>query len=313
MNIIDFHCDTISKLLCENKGNSLYSNSFSVDIKKLRKANSIAQFFALFISLEKNQDPLDICLKMLDKFYTEIDKNKSDIRLCKNYNDLIKNISKGYISAFLTIEEGAALKGNLYNLRNFYRLGVRLITLTWNFPNEIGYPNYKKTFINKGLTTFGFEVIEEMNNLGMLIDVSHLSDAGFYDVAKCSKYPFVASHSNSRSVTDHPRNLKDDMIKILADKGGILGINFEKTFLGNKSISRVEDMVSHITHIRNIGGIDVISLGSDFDGISDGLEMKNIGEISKLISSLKNHGFSEDEIEKICCKNALRVIKDVLK
>ncbi|KEI06120.1 dipeptidase [Clostridium botulinum] len=309
MEVIDFHCDTISQIYTNNC--ELLSNDFSVDIKKLQNAHSLAQFFALFVELNPKEDPFDVCCNMLNKFYDEISKNKNTISLATNYQELMKNKSENKISAFLTIEEGAVLKGSISNLKKFYDNGVRLITLTWNFPNEIGYPNAIAKFRNEGLTPFGIELIHEMNNLNMIIDVSHLSDGGFYDVAKYSKAPFVASHSNSRSITNHPRNLTDDMIKIISEKGGIIGINFFGEFLGGGNFSKIEDMLHHIDHIKNIGGIDVLSLGSDFDGIDSILEIPNIGKIDKLIHALKLHGFSENDIEKIFYKNALRLIKEV--
>jgi membrane dipeptidase len=168
--------------------------------------------------------------------------------------------------------------------------------------------------VNRGLKDFGIELVHAMNDLGMVIDVSHLSDGGFYDVVKYSKDPFIASHSNARAVCDHKRNLTDEMIKILSEKGGITGINFERSFLNTNGKSTVEDMIRHIKHIYNIGGIDVISLGTDFDGInSKGNEIDNIGDIHKLSFELSKIGFNEDSIEKIFYKNAMRVIKDVMK
>jgi membrane dipeptidase len=312
MHVIDFHCDTIHELLKSEKDSNLYKNNLSVDIEKMKKGGSLAQFFALYINLEKTNNPLDTCLKLLDKFYIELDKNKKHLSLATNYNDIIKNNLENKISAFLTIEGGEALNGSLYNLRNFHRLGVSLITLTWNFPNEIGFPNCKEEYMNKGLTTFGIELVEELNRLCMLIDVSHLSDKGFYDVAKFSKKPFVASHSNSRAITNHPRNLTDDMIKILSEAGGIIGVNFEESFLGTNSPASISDMVKHIKHIKTVGGIEVISLGSDFDGIDIPSEIENIAQMGKLIDELKKNSFSEEDIEKIFYKNALRIIKDVL-
>ena len=311
MNVIDFHCDTISKLMNNKQKSELKRNNFSIDIKKLKKGNSLAQFFALFLNSRYVEDTLEYCLNMLDKFYTEIRKNKESIALVKSYDELMDNKSKNKLSAFLTIEEGGAIKGKLYNLRNFYRLGVRLMTLTWNYPNEIGYPNFKKEYMEKGLTNFGHEVIEEMNRLHMIIDVSHLSDGGFYDVLKLSKRPFIASHSNSRFITNHPRNLTDSMIKELSTKGGIMGINFYNKFLGKSDISKIDDMILHIKHIYKVGGIDVIALGSDFDGIECDVEIKDAGEMYKLQDKLKKSGFNEDAIEKIFYKNALRVIKDM--
>jgi Zn-dependent dipeptidase, microsomal dipeptidase homolog len=312
MNFIDFHCDTIEVLLNNPNSWSLSKNNLSVDIEKMKKGNSLAQFFALYINQEETKNPLDTCLEMVDKFYLELDKNIDSVALATNYKDLTKNKQKGKISAFLTIEGGEAINGSLYNLRNFYRLGVRLITLTWNFPNEIGFPNCKDEYVYRGLTSFGHELIGEMNNLSMIIDVSHLSDKGFYDVARISKKPFIASHSNSRTITNHPRNLTDEMIKILSQKGGVMGINFEKSFLGENIPAEVSDMINHIKHIRKVGGIDVIAIGSDFDGVELPSEITNIGEIDKLAFELKKNNFSEDEIEKIFYKNALRVIKDTL-
>jgi len=312
MNVIDLHCDTILKCMEDGEKFGIAENEFSIDLKKLKQANSLAQFFALYVDLKEFEDPFKYCMKMANKFFRELEKNKDQIKIAKNYNDIINNNKQGKLSAFLAIEEGGVLKGDINNLRSFHELGVRLITLTWNYPNEIGFPNCEAQYSVQGLTEFGKEVVEEMNSLGMIIDVSHLSDSGFYDVAMLSSKPFVASHSNARNVTPHLRNLSDEMIKVLSNKGGVMGINFEKSFLGKEPISRVDEMVAHINHIKNVGGIDVIAIGTDFDGISDGLEIENIGQINKLILGLGRNHFSEAEIEKILYKNATRVIKDTL-
>jgi membrane dipeptidase len=162
-------------------------------------------------------------------------------------------------------------------------------------------------------------VVEEMNRLGMLIDVSHLSDGGFDDVLNHTHYPIIASHSNSRTQTDHPRNLTDKMIRKLAENGGVMGINFFNNFLveglleNRWEVSTVESMVRHIKHICNIGGIDVVGIGSDFDGIPNLVEIEDISQMSKLSDALLREGFGYDEVEKIFYKNGLRLIKDVLK
>lgn len=312
MRPIDMHCDTVLRFMKDKENLGLYENDLDIDIKKMKKANSLAQFFAMYVDLKKEGDPLETCLEMIDKFYVELEKNASYISLATNFEEIIKNDSEGKMSAILSIEEGGVLKGKLYNLRNFYRLGVRAITITWNTPNEIGFSNIKEEYSNKGLTRFGEEVVHEMNKLGMLIDVSHLSDKGFYDVARLTSKPFIASHSNSRTMKEHSRNLSDDMIRTLSESGGVMGICFERDFLGESENARVKDMIRHIKHIRNIGGIDVIALGSDFDGCHPNAEISNIGEIQKLAHGLRASEFSEDEIDKIFYKNALRVIKDVL-
>jgi membrane dipeptidase len=189
------------------------------------------------------------------------------------------------------------------------------MTLLWNYENQLGYPNFQIEHKDKGLKEFGIQVVEEMNRLGMLIDVSHLSDGGFYDVAKYSKQPFVASHSNARECTMHLRNLTDDMIRVLAEKGGIMGLNFESFFLNEgepTALSTVEDMIRHLKHIRNVGGIDVMAIGTDFDGTMHSSQIAHLGEMEKLTVALKKNRFSEEEIDKIYYKNALRIIKQVL-
>ena len=310
MYLIDLHCDTIMRLFDEKK--VLFKNDCGIDIQKLCKGDSLAQFFALFVNLEFTDNPLERCLAMLDCFYNELTKNVDFIALATDYETLLQNQENGKLSAFLSIEEGGTLQGKLSNLRNFHRLGVRMITLTWNHPNEIGFPNFGEVHSDKGLTAFGHEVVSEMNRLGMLIDVSHLSDRGFYDVANSSNKPFLASHSNARTMTGHPRNLTDDMLRLLAEKGGVTGITFAKQFLGTKDISLVEDIVRHIKHVKKIGGIEVLSVGTDLDGTAPKLEIDNIGSMDKLLYALEQNGFNESEIEKIFYKNALRVIKDVL-
>jgi len=311
LNLIDFHCDTIYKLK-KNENQSLSTNTLSVDLCKMKKACSMAQFFALFVSLDETSEPLSECLNMLDLFNKELALNSAKIKLAKTYAELIENCKNGYMSSFLTIEEGSVIEGNLNNLKELFNLGVRLMTLTWNFPNEIGFPGCNNIYMDKGLTPFGHDVVEKMNELPMIIDVSHLSDKGFYEVADISKKPFIASHSNSRAITDHSRNLTDKMIKTLANNGGVMGINFEKSFLGSSPYGRVSEMIEHINHIRNVGGIDVLSIGSDFDGIETNSEIYDISQMEKLKDALIKNKFSENEIEKIFYKNALRFIKDTL-
>lgn len=312
MQIIDLHCDTISCLMTAEECSGLRRNNLSIDVQKLLAGQAMAEFFALYVDKEEHTDPFAYCLLMLDRFYQELARNTDTLQYAGNSDDLFRAANQHKIAAFLTVEEGGVLKGNLAYLRILYRLGVRLLTLTWNYPNEIGFPNKLKAYRQLGLTDFGREVVREMNRLGMIIDVSHLSDAGFYDVARLSTKPFVASHSNARSMTEHPRNLTDDMIKVIADKGGIIGLNFAAPFLGTSSVSQISDMVRHLNHLRKIGGTDVLAMGTDFDGIERKLEIDNMGEIGKLTDALQKAQWTPEEIEKLFYRNALRLIKDVL-
>ncbi len=314
--LIDLHCDTILECHLSEKRQRLYKNELCVDLEKMKKADSLAQVFALYVDMKSTDNPTQYALDMLDLFYNELDNNQEIIGFAATAQDIDKNRSQGKLSAMLAIEEGAVLGGSIANLRNFYRLGVRFLTITWNYPNQLGYPNFLFEHQDKGLTEFGREVAAEMNRLGMLIDVSHLSDAGFYDVAKLSKQPFIATHSNARACTPHPRNLTDDMIRLLADKGGVMGLNFESFFLnaGEPTIhSSIEDMLRHLKHIRNIGGIEVMAVGTDFDGTTHTAEIANMGEMDKLAEAMKKNGFSEEEVDHIYYKNAWRLIKEVLK
>lgn len=311
MRYIDFHCDTAGRILYENEG--LKSNNFSVDINKMKKGNALAQVFAMFIDAGEVKDPYIEFQKMYANFMEELKKNEGDIEVVRNLNELNEAEKKGKMGAFISIEEGEVIKGDVEKLREVYDKGIRIITLTWNYKNKLGYPNYNFIYKDRGLTSKGIEIVNEMENLGIIPDASHLSDGGFYDLVKICKKPFIASHSNSRSITKHPRNLTDDMIKLLADKGGVMGINFCSDFLGKNKVSSIEDMVSHIKHIKNVGGIDVISLGSDFDGIENEVEINDASEMGKLENALIKEGFTYDEIEKIYYKNALRVFYETLK
>lgn len=316
MGIIDLHCDTIKKIY-ELQEESLYENSYSVDIKKLIHGKVDAQFFAMFLNKawieEQKLDIYKYTKEFYKVFVKELEENQEYIKLAKNDSDVKANREKGILSAFLTIEEGHFLEDKIERLEEFYELGLRLITLTWNYENCIGYPNsYDKNDMKKGLKNFGFQVVEKMNELGMIIDVSHLSDGGFYDCIKHSKKPVIASHSNARAITNVPRNLTDEMMGLLADKGGIMGLNFCPHFLGEGEISKVEDMIRHTKHIKNKAGIDVLALGTDFDGIDGELEISNIGEMNKLLIALDRAGFKTSEIEKISYLNAERIIEECL-
>ena len=331
MKIVDMHCDTIHELLNKKNKNQNYSlneNDLSIDINKMIQGNYLLQNFAAFVSLGHFDNPVLRCQQLIDMFYEQIELNKDTIAPVFKFVDIEKNFKEGRISAMLTLEEGGVVFDDLAMLRNYYRLGVRMITLTWNYPNGIAYPNVdgrnnnsfkdtKKINTVDGLTEFGISYVKEMERLGIIIDVSHLSDAGFYDVLKHTTKPFVASHSNARSICDVARNMSDDMILKLAERKGVMGINFYGDFLkqsetGNEH-SLIEDMVKHIRYIYNLAGIDVIGLGSDFDGISGELEIKDASMMQMLVKALQEDGFTQEEIEKICYKNVLRVYKEILK
>jgi len=305
------HCDTAGRIFYENL--DLKNQLCKVNIEKLKKGGSLGQVFAFFVNQELNNDPYEEFLKLYNNFMEEINRNLKDIEIVRNTKELKMAEKAHKIGAFLSIEEGEVIKGSIANLKKVYEMGIRILTVTWNYKNQLAYPNIEYIHQNKGLTKKGMEVIEECEALGIIPDVSHLSDAGFYDLISICKKPFIASHSNARAITNHPRNLDDNMIKLLAEKGGIMGINFCAHFLGNESVSSIEEMIFHMKHIRNVGGIDVLAIGSDFDGILNEVEIKDISELDKLQVALKNNNFKESEIEKIFYKNVIRVFDETLK
>ena len=262
---------------------------------------------------ENDTQSFDFALGMYGVFKTELAKNADYIKQVRSADELEAACREGKIGALLTVEEGGICGNSIDRLEKLYDMGVRLITLTWNYENSLGYPNSDDPAVmGAGLKPFGIEFIERMQQLGMLIDVSHLSEGGFWDVVKHSKKPFVASHSNARAVRDFRRNLSDAQLKALAEAGGVTGINFYHNFLGEDGSGSMEQIMTHIKHMRNVAGIDVIAVGSDFDGITGNTAMKDASELTMLTDALDKAGFTSSEIEKICWKNALRVIKDVL-
>lgn len=335
MKVVDMHCDTIGAIFEKrNKGIAcnLRKNDLHLDVNKMEKGNYFMQNFAMFIDLKRYKSPYKTLLEMIDCYDKEILANGDKLAKVLKYEDIAENEAKKKISSLLTLEEGGALEGSLENLQQVYDRGIRMITLNWNYPNGVGNPNVKINVNKKGeivgkpdftkpdkengLTTWGFELLEAMEHLGIIPDVSHLSDAGFYDILNHSKKPFVASHSNARSICNHVRNMDDEMIKLLANKGGVMGMNFCAAFTSplknEQEFGTIKDIVSHIKYIKNIAGIDVIGLGSDFDGIPSNIEMKDASYMPVLANELLKNKFTYEEVEKIFYKNVLRLYKELL-
>ena len=316
--IIDLHCDTASEML---DGRSLYQNDGMVSIEKLKSGGVFCQFFAMYINMADHASPSDgyeHLKKMHSNFMKELEHNGEHIALAKTASEIsaiceVGKIAAGKIVAVLTIEEGGVLDGKIERLDELYRMGVRLITISWNNENCLCSPHSPMSeLMNRGLKPFGIEAVKRMEELGIIVDVSHLSDGGFWDVAKISKKPFVASHSNAHCLCGHTRNLTDDMLKALADAGGVTGINFYHKFLGSDETGSIAQMVSHIKHIRKVAGIDILAMGSDFDGFKGPCGLLDCSQFPHLTDALSKAGFHDDEIEKICWKNALRVIQQAL-
>lgn len=300
---IDLHCDTIHALHEHPGTGSLLENLCQVNIDSLQAYGKIAVCFALFVDLEKSRSPFSALTELHDRFLLEVNQNKDSITFLKSAENLHDSNSLG---AMLSCEELQVIEGDITKLGLLSSWGVRLATLTWNYENDLGFPHTMKG----GLKQFGFSCIDEMERLGIMVDVSHLNDEGFWDVARAAKKPFLASHSNCRALTAESRNLTDEMIRAIAESGGVVGLNFCHLFLGSHSpASHLEALVAHAKHLKKVGGCEVLAIGTDFDGITTkDLCIENHAEMGRLWKALSKALFKGRELELMFSGNALRVL-----
>lgn len=315
--IIDLHCDTIMECYFGNE--NLKDRAGHINIAKLQKGGCMAQTTALYLPTDGKfgKDgktlPWDIYKGMLACWKEQLALNVDAIRPAFSAQDIKQNADAGFMSAVLSVEDGIGIDGKIERVQEMYDDGVRMLALTWNWENCIGYPNSIDPKQHaKGLKPFGFDVVQQMNVLGMIVDVSHLSEGGFWDVERCSSRPFIASHSCARTLRDHQRNLTDEQLRALADKGGVVGVNFCSAFLSEDLRNTyAADIMRHMVHFADVAGIDAVAWGSDFDGIESNLDFDGYAGMPKLVGMLEKH-FTDDEIDKINHDNVLRVFEDCL-
>ena len=315
MFICDCHCDTLTELY--NKNASLYENEQHFDIKRQIALGGGLQFCAIYVPTEvfRYQGGLRYTLCLLDKYNQEIKKlheNGIDVLQVRTAEDA-GNVLKHKAATLLAIEEGGAIDGSLEALRCLYELGVRAMTLTWSNRNDIA-DGINEESTGSGLTLFGKQVVAEMNRLGMLVDVSHISTAGFWSVIETSTKPIIATHSNAKSLCSHPRNLNDEQIKALAQNGGLAGITFAGQFLEEDWRNAcIESVYKHIDYMLNlIGNDDHIGFGSDFDGISHPpYNIQGVQDYKPLIEYLSKY-YSDETINKITHQNVINLLQKVL-
>lgn len=315
MFICDCHCDTLTELY--NKNASLYENEQHFDIKRQIALGGGLQFCAIYVPTEvfRYQGGLRYTLCLLDKYNQEIKKlheNGIDVLQVRTAEDA-GNVLKHKAATLLAIEEGGAIDGSLEALRCLYELGVRAMTLTWSNRNDIADGIHEEA-TGSGLTLFGKQVVAEMNRLGMLVDVSHISTAGFWSVIETSTKPIIATHSNAKSLCSHPRNLNNEQIKALAQNGGLAGITFAGQFLEEDWRNAcIESVYKHIDYMLNlIGNDDHIGFGSDFDGISHPpYNIQGVQDYKPLIEYLSKY-YSDETINKITHQNVINLLQKVL-
>lgn len=312
--IVDGHCDSLIHYVNNERTLIDPHEGGQWDIKRAREAGVTLQFMAAFIET-KYKPTMSIWrgLQLIEGAHRLIDNNKDQVFLIQEKADLERLPDPGRVAILLSVEGGEILGESLYMLNIIYKLGVRAMGLTWNQRNALADGVGEANTLSR-LTHLGQDVIERMNELGMLIDVSHLNEAGFWHVLEISKDPVIASHSCAKALCAHPRNLSDEQVRALAKQKGVIGINFSPGFLSETGKATREDVVRHIYHIAEIAGVESVGLGSDFDGIDETPEgLTHVSDFPFLLEDLRNIGFSKQEVEQIAGGNIRRLLWSVLK
>lgn len=313
--IIDGHTDFVLNLI-KTKRNFLEElDTGHVDLPRARRGGIGAMLSAIYIPNDYlPQHALIETLRGVDLLKRTIAASQGEMELIRTYGQLVDCLDRGVFGAILHYEGAEAIDPDFAVLRLSYELGLRSLGLTWSRPNifadGVGPRNE-----GRGLTGLGKELVRQCNEMGVLIDVSHLNEPGFWDVIETSTRPIVASHSNARAVCDHERNLTDEQIKALAKNGGLMGLNYAVGFIvpGARSGADVSlsAMVDHIDHVVDLVGIEHVALGSDYDGATVPDVVGDAGRVQSLIEELARRGYDDAAIARICRDNWLRVLKAV--
>lgn len=356
--LVDGHVDVPYRLEEKWEDVTQATAEGNFDLPRARAGGLSAPFMSIYTPADSeatNATPLADLL--IDRVEAIVGRAPKDFALARSAADVQREFKAGRIALLLGMENGAPIAGDLANLKHFHARGVRYITLTHGKANHIADSSYDPVKTWNGLSPFGLELVAEMNRLGVIVDIAHVSDAAFYEVLKVSKAPVIASHSSLRHFTPGlERNVDDDMLRALAKNGGVLQINFGSFFLTQKArewsdtfrnaqetftalhggkptpeasarfeaqyrarfaypYATVADVADHIDRAVEIGGIDHVGLGSDFDGVGDSLPvgLKDVSQYPNLIAELLRRKYSEADIAKIMGGNVLRVLEAVEK
>lgn len=308
MDLFDGHCDTILK--CYLEGGGLRRQTGHLDLERRRGKGRWAQFFATFGSPEDmpGRSLWEVFLEEYALFRSELDANADLAVFCRTGAEAEAAFAAGKTAAFLSAEGAELLDCDPEKLRLAHRMGVSIVNITWNHPNALSGTNAEEQ--DRGLSEQGRAFVKTMGELGMLVDVSHLSDPGFWDVMEITDRPVVATHSNSRAVFPHPRNLTDEQFTAIINTNGVAGLNMYAGFLGDDP--DFDTVVSHLEHFLALGGENNVSMGGDWDGITSMPRgMSGIQDVEKLYEHLLRRNYSEALLEKIFYSNLMRVVNEV--
>ena len=292
--------------------------SNQVNIQKMEEGKLDSQFLAIFLAQKErdeasSQAAVEKCLKMIENTYADVAKYQDACGIALTEEDALRLKAEGKKAFFLGIENGYAIGKDIKNVKKFKDMGIQYMTLSHSYDNDICNSSSHKEDASKGLTDFGRKVVKEMNKVGMMIDVSHVSEGTFWDVIKYSKDPIFASHSSVKALCDHDRNLTDDQLRALAKNGGVIQICIYDGYLNNDAkAASIDDIVKHIDHAVKVAGIDHVGIGSDFDGGGGVLGCKGDNDMINITVKLIEKGYSEEDIRKIWGGNFFRVMNQVI-
>ena len=306
--IIDLHCDTLTRDRYHSyvKG-TLDDPACHIAISKMPADTPWVQCFAIFIpDACRGEDAVVFFDRYVASFYAQMEQHRERILPCRSFAEAEAALEAGKFAGILTVEGGCVLAGELDRVAAIRDAGVRMLTLTWNGPNELASGHDSAG----GLTAFGREAITELERCGVLVDVSHLNDRGFEELLSVAKKPFVASHSNARSVCGHRRNLPDAFIQEMVRRGGLIGLNYSRHFLSDREGGGgLDDLYRHVCYFLELGAEDCLALGSDYDGTDIHPELDSVEKALGIYGYLTAHGIPAATAEKILFGNAWQFFK----
>ena len=280
-----------------------------VDLHKMTEGHQDATIMVAYLP-QPTDHPKEYADNIFNQIEDIVNQNSQYIGLARTPNDLWMNKHLGKKSIMLGIENGHALNGKMENLYHFAKRGIVYMTLCHNGDNDI-CDSARGSQTHHGVSAFGKQVIQEMNRLGIMVDLSHAHEKSFYDALEISKQPIVCSHSSCRALCDHPRNLTDDQMRALAAKGGVMQVTLYNGFLVKDGQATIEDAMRHLEHAIKIMGIDHVGLGTDFDGDGGICGLASSSELTNFTRQLLARKFSEEDIQKIWGGNFLRIMQHV--
>lgn len=307
MKLFDLHCDTLYRAYTEKS--TLFNDSFHISFNKAKKIRPYIQCLAVWIPDEyRSRAAVDLFKGCVQKLHSELDA--ADVQIISTKEQLAAAKESG-TGAILTVEGGAVLDGRLENISMLRDAGVKMMTLTWNGTNELGDGVGVENA--GGITAFGKAAVAEMERQNIIVDISHASQRLFYDVAELAAKPFVASHSDSMSVTPHKRNLTDEQFGIIREKQGLVGLNFCVDFLNKQGTNaKMYDIIKNAEHFLSLGGEKTLAIGGDFDGADIPADMSGIETMPALYEMFLHHNYSESLVEDIFFNNAFRFFSKAL-